>query len=118
MQGPHWLQVVFSVFIMPRGWIHLLYAGQSTGRLKLKSGMRWPGGSWMLSKALPDDAVRKLTTVLLVLAGGAFVVGGIGLVPSPGLGARWVALGAAALSALLFAVLWDGNRKNLVAPSI
>ena len=106
------LQFVFGVFIVLHGLIHLLYAGQSARRFELKPGMVWPAGSWAFSRLLGDEATRNLASISLVLAAMGFVAGGIGILASQ---AWWrpAVVGAAALSAVVFGLFWNGRRQNL-----
>ena len=106
------LQFVFGVFIVLHGLIHLLYAGQSARRFELKPGMVWPAGSWAFSRLLGDEATRNLASISLVLAAMGFVAGGIGILASQ---AWWrpVVVGAAALSAVVFSLFWNGRWQNL-----
>jgi hypothetical protein len=107
------LVIWFGVFTLLHGLTHFWYAGHSAGRYELKPGMTWPDRSWALSRVLGDRATRKLATYSLVLAGVGFVIAGAGILAH---GAGWwppVALGAAALSAVLFCLCWDGRRSNL-----
>lgn len=106
------LQFVFGVFIVLHGLVHLLYAGQSARRFELKPGMVWPDGSWAFSRLLGDQATRNLARISLVLAAISFVAGGIGIL----VGQAWwrpVVVSAAALSAVVYCLFWNGRRQNL-----
>ena len=106
------LQFVFGVFIVLHGLVHVLYAGQSARRFELKPGMVWPAGSWAFSRLVGDEATRNLASISLVLAATGFVAGGIGILASQ---AWWrpVVVGAAAWSAVVYSLFWNGRRQNL-----
>jgi len=106
------LQFVVGVFIVLHGLVHVLYAGQSARRFELKPGMVWPDGSWTFSRLLGDEATRNLASISLVLAAIGFVAGGIGIF----VGQTWwrpVVVGAAALSAVVYILFWNGRMQNL-----
>ena len=106
------LQFIFGGFIVLHGLVHLLYAGQSARRSELKPGMVWPDGSWAFSRLLGDEATRNLASIALILAAMGLVVGGIGILVSQ---AWWrpVVVGAAALSAVVYSLFWNGRLQNL-----
>ena len=74
--------------------------------------MVWPDGSWAFSRLLGDEATRNLASISLVLAAIGFVASGIGILVSQ---AWWrpVVVGAAALSAVVYSLFWNGRRQNL-----
>ena len=73
------LQLIFGVFLVLHGLVHLLYFGQSARRFELRPDMTWPDGSWALSAMLGDGATRTLAAVLLGLIALCLVAGGIGI---------------------------------------
>jgi hypothetical protein len=106
------LRFIVALFFVLHGLVHLLYCGQSQRFLELQPGMVWPDGSWAFSKMLGDERTRLLATIFLVLAAVGFVAGGAGLFARQ---AWWrpVVVGAAAFSAIIFVLLWDGGWQNL-----
>ena len=106
------LQFIFGGFIVLHGLVQWLYAGQSARRFELKPGMVWPDGSWAFSRLLGDEATRNLASIALILAAMGLVVGGIGVLVSQ---AWWrpVVVGAAALSAVVYSLFWNGRLQNL-----
>jgi hypothetical protein len=106
------LQFIVGVFSVLHGLVHLLYFGQSTRRFELRPGMVWPNGSWAFSRLLGDATTRALASLSLVLIAIAFVAGGIGIFLSQ---AWWrpVVVVAAAFSAVLIGLLWDGRVQQL-----
>lgn len=106
------LRIVYGVFIVLHGLVHLLYFGQSWRLFELQPGMVWPDGSWAFSKLPGDKTTRLLTSVSCVLAAIGFVAGGIGIL----VGQDWwraVVVGTAAFSAVIFILFWDGKLKEL-----
>jgi len=104
--------VIFGVFLMLHGLVHLLYFGQSQRFFELQPGMTWPDGSWAFSRLMGDASARILAGVLLAVAAAGLIAGGAGVLARQGWW-RPAVLGAAALSALLYVLLWDGSAQQL-----
>ena len=105
-------KIIFGIFIIMHGLVHLFYFGQSTRLFELSPEFVWPDGAWAFSKLLGVESNRKLAGILLVAAAIAFAVGGIGVF----LGQAWwgpVVVGSAAFSALIFILFWDGSAEML-----
>lgn len=106
------LSILFGIFFVLHGLVHLLYFGQSARFFELQPGMVWPDGSWAFSRLLGEMGNRNLASALLVLAALAFVAGGIGVLARQ---AWWrpVILAAAVFSSLIYLLLWDGGWGHL-----
>ena len=106
------LHIIFGIFFILHGLVHLLYAGQSLRMFELQTGMVWPDGSWAFKGLFGEKAVRILGGALCLLAADGFVIGGILLLLSH---AWWlpVIAGSASFSALTFIFLWDGKMQAL-----
>ena len=106
------LKIVFGIFLILHGLVHLLYYGQSARRFELQPGLLWPDGSWAFSKLLGEGTTRSLAGILLILVAVGFVAGGIGLFIQQ---AWWrpVVIGTATFSSALFILLWDGGTRAL-----
>jgi len=106
------VRIIFGIFIVLHGLVHLLYFGQSARFFELQPGMTWPDGAWAFSKLLGDGTTRALAGVLLVLAAIDFVAGGAGILLKQ---AWWrpLVLSAAAFSTVIYILLWDGAWQNL-----
>jgi hypothetical protein len=106
------LRIAVGVFMVLHGLVHLLYFGQSWRLFELQAGMVWPDGSWAFSKLLGDETTRLLASVSLILAAIGFVAGGTALFVRQ---AWWrpMVMGAAALSAIVFVLLWNGKMQRL-----
>jgi hypothetical protein len=106
------MNILFGVFIILHGLVHLLYFGHANQYFALKPGMTWPAGSWALSSMLNEGAVRFMVSLLLVVAGFGFIGGGIGVLFN--LAWRRSLISAIAiLSALGFIIFWNGKMQNL-----
>lgn len=106
------IRILFGIFVILHGLVHLLYAGQSKRFFALQPGMIWPDGSWLLSRFSNEGMVRDLTTVSLILAALLFVAAGVGILWHQ----PWqksLLVGAALFSSLLYLALWDGAWANL-----
>jgi hypothetical protein len=106
------MTILFGVFLILHGFVHLLYLGQAARIFELKPGMVWPGGAWMLSRVLGDDSTRIAACVVLALAALAFVAAGIGVFTGPAW-RRPVIVGAAVFSSVVYLALWNGRAENL-----
>lgn len=104
--------IIFGIFLILHGLVHMLYFGQSARFFELKPGMVWPDGSWMFSRLLGDKAARILASISLILAAIGFFAGGLGIF----FGQAWyqsVTLAAAVLSTILYILFWNGKMQNL-----
>ena len=106
------VRIVFGIFVVLHGLVHLLYFGQSARYFELQPGMVWPDSSWAVSGLLGNQAARKLASVLLVLAAMGFVVGGTGVLIQR---AWWrpVIVGVATFSTVIYVLFWDGALQKL-----
>jgi hypothetical protein len=106
------LRFIIGGFIVLHGLVHLLYFGQSWRLFELQPGMVWPEGSLAFTKLLGDEATRLLASISLVLAAIIFAAGGIGILVRQ---AWWrpAVVGAAAFSAVIFILFWDGKMQRL-----
>lgn len=106
------LKFIVGVFMVLHGLVHLLYFGQSRRLFELQAGMVWPDGSWAFSKLPGEDGARWLAGTACILAALAFVAGGVTIFG----GRSWwrpVVVGAAAFSAAIFVLFWDGGFQRL-----
>ena len=106
------LRIIFGVFMVLHGLVHLLYYGQSRRLFELQRGMVWPEGAWAFSRLLGDGTTRWLASMACVLAAAGFVAGGTGILA----GQAWwrpTVVGAAAFSAVIFVLFWDGGLHKL-----
>jgi hypothetical protein len=104
--------ILFGIFLIMHGLVHLLYAGQSMRKFELRPGMSWPDSSWLITRLPGEVPGRLLVCISLALVTFGFVAGGLGLF----LGQAWwrpLTVGAAILSTAIYSVCWDGNLKSL-----
>lgn len=106
------MRILFGVFLVLHGLVHLLYFGQSARYFELQPGMNWPDGSWALSKFFGPVATRNAASGLLVLAAVVFIAGGVELIL---LQSWWrtVVVSAAIFSSLIYLLFWDGGMQSL-----
>lgn len=106
------LRFIVGAFIVLHGLVHLLSFGQSWRLFELVSGMVWPDGSWAFSRPFGNEATRSLASIACILAALGFVAGGIAILA----GQPWwrpLVVGAAAFSAAIFILFWDGALLKL-----
>jgi hypothetical protein len=107
------LRVLFGIFIVLHGLVHLWYVTLSQGLVEFQAEMGWIGKSWLFSPLLGDGATSALATVPYCLATLGFVVGGIGVFVQQ----EWwrpVVIGSAAFSAAIIFLFWDGGLQMLI----
>ena len=106
------LRFIVGAFIVLHGLVHLLYFGQSQRLFELQPGMIWPDGSWAFSRLVGEATTRLLASIACVLAALGFVAGGAAIL----LGQPWwrpVVVAAAAFSAGIFVLFWNGRLQKL-----
>jgi len=106
------LRIIFGIFIVLHGLVHLLYFGHSRRFFELQPGMTWPDGSWAFSRLLGDGTTRSLTSILCVLVAAILVMGGIGLFAKWGMW-RSIVIGGAVISTVVYLLLWNGKMQAL-----
>ena len=106
------IRIIFGVFLVLHGFVHLLYFGQSARYFELQPGMAWPDGAWAFSRLLGNETTRMLASIFLVLAGIGFAAGGVGVIARQ---AWWrpAVVAVAIFSAVLYLLLWDGAWQHL-----
>jgi hypothetical protein len=106
------ISILFAVFLILHGLVHMLYFGQSARVFELQPGMVWPDGSWAFSRLLGDSAARNLTSVLLVLAAIGFLIGGVGIFAKQ---AWWrpMIVAVSLFSSVIYLLFWDGGFQHL-----
>ncbi|MBN1217650.1 MAG: hypothetical protein JXM69_01880 [Anaerolineae bacterium] len=106
------VRIIFGVFVVLHGLVHMLYFGQSARYFELQPGLAWPDGSWVFARLLGDETTRLLASIFLVAATVGFVAGGAGIL----LGQAWqrpVVVSAAIFSTVIYILFWDGAWQNL-----
>lgn len=73
------IRILFGVFIILHGLVHLLYMGQSNRYFELQPGMLWPDGSWALSGFFQNVNIRTLASISMILAALTLAVGSMGM---------------------------------------
>lgn len=106
------MRMLFGLFIVLHGLVHLLYLGQSARLFEMQPGMSWPDGSWALSVFLGNASIRNLANASLVAAALGFIAAGAGLFAQQ----DWwqsAVIGAAVFSSGIYILFWDGVLQSL-----
>ena len=106
------IRVLFAIFLVLHGLVHLLYFGHSARYFELQPGLAWPDGAWAFSKVLGNESTRSLSGILLVLTALVFAASGVGLLARQ-VWWRPLAAGAATFSGLIYILLWDGSFQKM-----
>jgi hypothetical protein len=106
------IRILFGIFIVLHGLVHMLYFGQSGRYFELQPGMVWPDGSWAFSRLLGEMTARSLASTFLVLTAVSFVIGGIGIFARQ---AWWrpAVVVTAIFSSVIYFLFWDGGWGHL-----
>lgn len=106
------VKIIFGIFFVLHGIVHLLYFGQSARYFELKPGLVWPDGSWVFSRFLSQGSARNLASALLILAAIGFIVSGIGFFTKQDWW-RTAVIASSVLSSVLYILFWDGKMQAL-----
>ena len=104
--------ILFGVFLILHGLIHLLYVGQSARKFELKPELIWPDESWVFSRIMPIYRVRILTNFLLIIAASGFMISAIALFTRQ----NWFQISlliTGAFSTLVYLANWDAKFKGM-----
>jgi len=104
--------IVFGIFLLLHGIVHLLYFGHSAKYFELKEGMAWPDGSWALTNVFGQGSTRSVASILLVVAAAVFLVADVSVFTKVDWWQAAVAV-AAVFSTAVYLLLWDGGMQNL-----
>ena len=106
------ISILFAVFLILHGLVHILYFGQSARYFELQPGMVWPDGSLVFSRLLGDSAARNLASTLLILVAIGFVIGGVGIFAKQ----TWwrpMIVAVSLFSSVIYLLFWDGGFQHL-----
>jgi hypothetical protein len=106
------MKIIIIIFFLLHGLVYLLYAGQGMRLFEMKSGMKWPDGSWACSKLLDKKTIRHLAVVFCTITTLGFVSGSLAIL----LNLVWwksLVVKTAIFSSLLFILLCDGKKRKL-----
>jgi hypothetical protein len=106
------LKLIFGVFVILHGLVHLLYFGQAQRYFELQPGMIWPDGSWAFSRIWRDATARSLASILCILIAVVLIIGGIGILAKWGLW-RPIIIGGTVFSTIVYLLLWNGKMQAL-----
>ena len=106
------VKILFGIFLILHGAVHILYVGQSARKFELQPEMTWPDESWVFSRFMPIYRVRILTNFLLIIAAIGFLVSAIALFAD----LNWfqfVLTITALYSSLVYLLNWDAKFKGM-----
>lgn len=106
------LTILFGIFLILHGMVHLLYAGQSWRAFELSPELTWPDDAWLFSKLLGDETIRLLATVVLVIAALGLAASGLRVFFQVDWW-RTLTVASAVFSSVLFFVMWNGQFHRL-----
>lgn len=106
------MKIVFGVFLILHGLVHLLYMGQSWRLFELVPGLAWPDGSWTFSKLFGNETTRLLAALVCIVAAVGLVISGVGVFAEQ---SWWRSAMAAAVvvSSIGYFLLWNGKFQAL-----
>jgi hypothetical protein len=73
------MQIVFAIFVILHGLIHMWYVTLSQGWVEFQVEMGWNGRSWLLTDALGEKLSLNIASVLYVLSTLLFIITGVAL---------------------------------------
>jgi hypothetical protein len=106
------VKIIFGIFLILHGVVHLLYMGQSTRLFELTPGLIWPDGAVLLSKLFTTETVRLIATVSLIISAAGFIVGGI-LFFFDQSWWKTIIIAISIFSSILYLISWDGNMQSI-----
>ena len=105
-------KIIFGIFLILHGIVHLLYMGQSSRLFELTPGLIWPDGAILLSKMFSIETVRIIATVSLIISAAGFVAGGI-LFFFDQSWWKTIIIAISIFSSILYLISWDGNMQSI-----
>lgn len=106
------VRILFGIFMVAHGMVHLLYFGQGRRLFELGAGMVWPDGNWAFTRLLGVEPSRMLASIICAVAALLFAAGGVGLIARQDWWQLFI-IGAAVLSTLIFILFWNGQMQHL-----
>ena len=105
------MKIIFNIFIILHGLVHLFYFAQSNRNFELRPNMTWPDNSWLLSKFVGVKIIRIIASIACIIAAIGFVVSGIGSFFNE----AWlkITIYSAFSSSFLYIIFWDRSFKKL-----
>jgi len=107
------LNVLFGIFIVLHGLVHLWYVVLSFGLVEFQPDMGWTGKSWLPTDLLGESAAHSLAGILYITATILFIASSVGIFT----GAQWwrlILMGSAIFSSVLILLYWDGGMEMIV----
>ncbi|HSM23670.1 MAG TPA: hypothetical protein VK856_02280 [Anaerolineaceae bacterium] len=107
------MQIVFGIFLILHGLVHMWYVVLSQGWVEFQSEMGWTGISWLLTGTIGNKLTHILASISYSVAAVVFVISAVGLFTKQ----EWTRTSTIAASLIsIFAILlfWDGKLNQLV----
>ncbi len=107
------MKIVFGIFMILHGLVHLWYVVLSQGWVKFQTEMGWTGVSWLLTGFLGNKMTHILATIFYSVSAIAFVLSGIGFFAEQNW-TRTALITASIISTLTILIFWDGKLSQPV----
>lgn len=107
------MQIVFAIFVILHGLVHMWYVTLSQGWVEFQVEMGWNGRSWLLTDALGEKLSLNIASVLYVLSTLLFIITGVALLAKAPW-ARVALIVSSIVSAIAILVFWDGKPNMLI----
>ncbi len=103
--------VLFSVFVILHGLVHLLYFAHSRKIFKLSPHMIWPDESWLLTNFINTQNIRIMVSMVCILWAIGFVIGGRCLIIQSN--CDKIIIYTSILSTISYLIFWNGKIDKL-----
>lgn len=107
------IRVVFGIFIILHGLVHLLYFALSRQLFDLDTPLvGWPERSWAFSPLMTETGTRSLASMLYLVATALFVLCGLAILFNVS-GWQMVLIGTGIFASVVTVLFWDGQMQRL-----
>lgn len=107
------MEIVFGIFLILHGLVHMWYVVLSQGWVEFQSEMGWTGASWLFTDALGIKLTHILASIFYSVAAVAFVISAVSLFTKQEW-ARTLIIAASLISVLAILLFWDGKLTQPV----
>lgn len=105
------LVILFGIFIILHGLVHLLYMAHAQKKIEMFKNMKWPD-SWLLSESVGECRCGTVAASLSLISALGFISAGV-LFFSDIDTRRIILLTTGIYSSLVFIAMWNGKLKRL-----
>ena len=106
------VKILFGVFIILHGFVHLLYFGHSARYFELQPGLTWPEEAWLLSRILKQNILRNIASISMIISALTQIIGGAGFLLRHGWARGLIIIGAV-ISSTSFFLLWNSRFQRM-----